>query len=214
MTTVFLIRHGLTEHTGTRLYGRTPGLHLSERGREQAERLAERFAGVRLAAIYSSPLERCRETAAPLAAASGLRVVLRNDLVEMDAGSWTNRTLAAVSRTKLWQQIQHVPSHAAFPDGESFATANARLVRALVEVAERHPRGRVAVVSHSDTIRMLLAHVSGAHLDLFQRMIVDTASVSVVAVGAGAPRLLLANDTDGSLARFGAARGRRGVYGT
>ena len=214
MTTVFLIRHGLTEHTGTRLYGRTPGLHLSERGREQAEHLAERFTGVRLAAIYSSPLERCRETAAPMAAASGLRVVLRHDLVEMDAGSWTNRTLAAVSRTKLWQQIQHTPSHAAFPDGESFATANARLVRALVEIAGPHPRGSVAVVSHSDTIRMLLAHVSGAHLDLFQRMIVDTASVSVVAVGSGAPRLLLANDTDGSLARFGAARGRRGVYGT
>jgi probable phosphomutase (TIGR03848 family) len=214
VTTVFLIRHGLTEHTGTRLYGRTPGLHLSERGREQAERLAERFAGVRLAAIYSSPLERCRETAAPLAAASGLRVALRDDLLEMDTGSWTNRTLAAVSRTKLWQRIQQTPSHAAFPDGESFASANARMVRALVEIAERHPRGRVAVVSHSDTIRMLLAHVAGSHLDLFQRMIVDTASVSVVGVGAGAPRLFLANDTDGSLARFGAARGRRGVYGT
>ena len=214
MTTVFLIRHGLTEHTGTRLYGRTPGVHLSDRGREQAERLAERFAGVRLAAIYSSPLERCRETAAPLAAASGLRVALRDDLLEMDTGSWTNRTLTAVSRTKLWQRIQETPSHAAFPDGESFASANARMVRALVEIAERHPRGRVAVVTHSDTIRMLLAHVAGAHLDLFQRMIADTASVSVVGVGAGAPRLLLANDTDGSLARFGAARGRRGVYGT
>jgi probable phosphoglycerate mutase len=214
MTTVFLIRHGLTEHTGTRLYGRTPGVHLSDRGREQAERLAERFAGVRLAAIYSSPLERCRETAAPLAAASGLRVALRDDLLEMDTGSWTNRTLTAVSRTKLWQRIQQTPSHAAFPDGESFASANARMVRALVEIAERHPRGRVAVVTHSDTIRMLLAHVAGAHLDLFQRMIADTASVSVVGVGAGAPRLLLANDTDGSLARFGAARGRRGVYGT
>jgi len=214
MTTVFLIRHGLTEHTGTRLYGRTPGLHLSDRGRAQADRLAERFDGVRLAAIYSSPLERCRETAAPLAAARGLDVVPRDDLVEMDAGSWTNRTLTAVSRTKLWQGIQHTPSHAAFPRGESFASANARVVRALVEIAESHPRGRVAVVSHSDTIRMLLAHVAGAHLDEFQRIIVDTASVSVVGVGTGRPRLFLANDTDGSLARFGGARGRRDVYGT
>jgi probable phosphoglycerate mutase len=214
MTTVFLIRHGLTEHTGTRLYGRTPGLHLSDRGREQAERLAERFAGVRLAAIYSSPLERCVETAAPLAASSGLEVSVRDDLVEMDAGSWTNRTLTVVSKTKLWQRIQHAPSHAEFPGGESFVSANARLVRALVAISERHPRGRVAVVSHSDTIRMLLAHVAGAHLDQFQRVIVDTASVSVVGLGAGLPRLFLANDTDGSLARFGDGRGRRGVYGT
>jgi probable phosphoglycerate mutase len=214
MTTVFLIRHGLTEHTGTRLYGRTPGVHLSDRGREQAERLAERFAGVRLAAIYSSPLERCRETAAPLAAASGLEVRVRDDLVEMDAGSWTNRTLASLSRTARWQRIQHTPSHAAFPGGESFAAANARLVDALVGISELHPKGRVAIVSHSDTIRMLLTHVAGAHLDQFQRMIVDTASVSVVGVGPGTARLFLANDTEGSLARFGAARGRRGVYGT
>ena len=210
MTTVFLIRHGLTQHTGSRLYGRAPGIHLSDRGRDQAERLAARFEGVGLTAIESSPLERCMETAAPLAAAQRVRVTPRDELIEMDAGTWTNRSLPGLARTKLWQRIQHVPSSATFPGGESFAAANARLVLALAEATTRHPKGRVAFVSHSDSIRMLLAHVAGAHLDLFQRMVVDTASVSVVSVGEGAPRLLLANDTDGSLARFGPARGRGG----
>jgi probable phosphomutase (TIGR03848 family) len=214
MTMVFLIRHGITDHTGTRLYGRTPGLHLSERGREQAERLAERFARVRLAAVYSSPLERYIETAGPLALSQGLRVTRRPGLIEMDAGAWTNRPLSGLARTKLWQRIQRTPSEAAFPDGESFAAANARLVGELGQIAGRHPKGRVAVVSHSDSIRMMLTHVAGAHLDQFQRMIVDTASVSVVTVGAGIPRLFLVNEVDAPLARFGSAASRRGVYGT
>jgi probable phosphomutase (TIGR03848 family) len=214
MTMVFLIRHGLTDHTGTRLYGRTPGIHLSQRGREQAERLAERFARVRLAAVYSSPLERCMETAGPLALSQGLRVTRRPGLIEMDAGAWTNRPLSGLARTKLWQRIQRTPSEAAFPDGESFAAANARLVGELGQIAGRHPKGRVAVVSHSDSIRMMLTHVAGAHLDQFQRMIVDTASVSVVTVGAGIPRLFLVNEVDAPLARFGSAASRRGVYGT
>ncbi len=210
MTTVFLIRHGLTEHTGTRLYGRSPGIHLSDRGAEQARRLAARFEGVRLSAIETSPLERCVETAAPLAAAQGLTPTIRDELIEMDAGTWTNGSLAALPRTKLWQRIQATPSQATFPGGESFAAANARLVVALADAAARHPTGRVALVTHSDSIRMLLAHVAGAHLDEFQRIVVDTASVSVVGVGSGAPRLFLANDTDGSLGRFGARpRGRR-----
>ena len=211
MTTVFLIRHGLTEHTGIRLYGRTPGVHLSERGLEQAERLATRFRGVRLTAIRSSPLERCMETAAPLAAAQHLTPTPADDLIEMDAGAWTGRTLTSLARTKLWRGIQRTPSQVAFPDGESFVAANARFVRALADVAARYPKGRVALVTHSDTIRMLLAHTSGAHLDEFQRMIVDTSSVSVVAVGESPPRLVLANDTEGSLARFGPARARRGA---
>jgi probable phosphomutase (TIGR03848 family) len=214
MTMVFLIRHGLTDHTGTRLSGRTPGLHLSERGREQAERLADRFSGVRLTAVYSSPLDRCIETAAPLAARQRLRVTRRPGLLEMDAGAWTNRPLSGLARTKLWQRIQHTPSQVAFPDGESFAAANARLVGELRQIAGRHPRGRVVVVSHSDNIRMLLAHVAGAHLDQFQRMIVDTASVSVVTVGPGIPRLFLVNETDAPLRRFGGGASRRSIYGT
>jgi probable phosphomutase (TIGR03848 family) len=215
MALVFLVRHGLTDRTGTRLYGRSPGIHLSERGREQAEHLAGRFTGVRLTAVYTSPLERCVETAEPLAAAQRLEVVTREDLVEMDAGRWTNRPLAGLARTKLWGAIQHTPSQAAFPGGEAFTAANARLVAELAAIAARHPRGRVAVVTHSDSIRMLLAHVAGAHLDQFQRMIADTCSVSVIGIGDGVPRLYLANDTAGSLERFGGGKGaRRSVYGT
>ena len=207
MTTVFLIRHGLTDQTGTRLPGRAPGLHLSEVGRAQAERLAERFDGVRLSAIVSSPLERCVETATPLAAAQRRPVTRRADLIEMETGDWTGRTLAGLRRTKLWGRIQRTPSQTAFPEGESFAAANARLVRAIAELAERHPRGRVAVVTHSDPIRMLLTHAAGAHLDRFQRMSVDPASVSVLAVGDGEPHLLVVNDGDGSMRRFGGASG-------
>jgi probable phosphoglycerate mutase len=215
MALVFLIRHGLTDHTGRRLYGRAAAIHLSDRGREQAAQLAERFAGVRLSAVYASPLERCVETAEPLAAAQGLDVVTRDGLLEMDAGRWTNRPLAGLARTKLWRTIQHTPSQAAFPDGEGFATANARLVAELTVIGARHPKGRVAVVSHSDNIRMLLTHVAGAHLDQFQRMIADTCSVSVIGVGTGPPRLYLANDTAGSLERFGGGRdGPGSVYGT
>jgi broad specificity phosphatase PhoE len=133
-------------------------------------------------------------------------------LIEMDAGSWTNRPLTALARTKRWATIQRAPSQASFPDGETFAAANARLVDELTSIVAAHPRGRVAVVSHSDNIRMLLTHAAGAHLDQFQRMVVDTCSVSVLSMGGGIPRLLLANDTAGPLARFGGAR--RGVYGT
>jgi probable phosphoglycerate mutase len=154
------------------------------------------------------------ETAVPLGAAQGLPVTALDALIEMDAGTWTNRTLGGLARTKLWQRIQHVPSSATFPGGESFASANARLVLALADVAARYPKGRVALVTHSDSIRMLLAHVAGAHLDLFQRMVVDTASVSVVSVGEGPPRLLLANDIDGSLVRFASARARSPQHGT
>jgi len=195
MTVLFLIRHGLTEQTGKRLYGWTPGVHLSERGREQAEALAERLADVRLAAIYASPLERCRETAAPLAAATGLRVQLRRDLGEVDYGDWTNRPLSQLARTKLWRSVQQVPSQVTFPGGESFLRVQERTSRAALDIARDHPRANVAVVSHGDPIRVLLSQLAGAHLDGFQRIAVDPGSISVAAVGSGTPRIFRVNDT-------------------
>ena len=183
MTTLFLIRHGLTAVTGKTLYGRTPGVPLDDRGRAQAEALAERFAAVRLTAVYSSPLDRCMQTMAPLAERHRLDVVPREGLVEMDVGTWTGRPLAQVRRTRLWKELIHRPSHFRFPDGESFADAQARALTEIDAIAARHPRGRVAVGSHGDIIRMLIAHFSGAHLDLFQRTMADPASVSVVHLG-------------------------------
>jgi probable phosphoglycerate mutase len=212
MTTIFLIRHGLTEHTGRRLYGRTPGISLDERGRAQAERLAERFASVPLAAVYSSPLERCIETVRPLAASKAIEVVPREGLIEMDAGAWTARPLAQLRRMKAWRMVFEAPSSFRFPGGEAFAEANERALSEVLRIAAAHPRGRVAVGSHGDVIRMLLAHFAGAHLDHFQRTIADPASVSVVQLSSGSPRVLLVNDT-GGLERFAPPRGRTGSRG-
>lgn len=203
MATIFLIRHGLTAVTGSKLYGRKPGFHLDERGRAQAERLAARFASVRLTAIYSSPLERCVETVEPLAAAKRLPVLTRDALVEMDAGTWTGRSLASLRRTKLWREVQHSPSTFRFPGGEAFPDARTRIVTEVERIARRHGRGRVAVVTHGDLARIVLAYFFGIPLDAFQRTVVDTASVSVVQVSGGRPRVLLVNDTGDGLERFG-----------
>ena len=202
MTIIFLIRHGLTSVTGSKLYGRTEGFHLDERGRAQSERLVERFASVRATAVYSSPLERCIETVEPLAAAQRLPVVPRDDLIEMDAGSWTGRSLSSLRRTKLWREVQQSPSTFRFPGGEAFAEAQARVVGEIERIGRRHRRGRVVVATHGDIVRILLAHFAGVPLDLFQRTVVDTASVSVVQLGGGQTHVLLVNDT-GGLKRFG-----------
>ena len=145
MATLFLIRHALTAQTGRVLYGQTPGIDLDDRGRAQAAKLAERFASVRLTAIYSSPLDRCTQTVEPLAAAKRLRVSSAPDLIEMDTGAWTGRTLPQVRRTKLWRVVQTEPSRFRFPDGEGFVEAEARAVAAVDRIARRHPRGRVDV---------------------------------------------------------------------
>jgi probable phosphoglycerate mutase len=210
MALLFLIRHGLTDQTGKRLYGWTPGVHLSDRGRAQAEDLAERMAPVHVAAVYSSPLERCRETAAPLASAAGQRVLIRRDQGEVDYGDWTGRPLAQLARTKLWRSVQRSPSQVTFPNGESFLRVQERALRVVHDIARDHPRGSVAVVSHGDVVRLLISHLSGAHLDEFQRIVIDTGSVSVVATGreGGTPRILRVNDT-GSLEAFARRRPAR-----
>jgi probable phosphomutase (TIGR03848 family) len=213
VTTLFLIRHGLTAVTGKTLYGRTPGVPLDDRGHAQAVALAERFVPVRLTAVYSSPLDRCVETVAPLAARQRLDVVPRDGLIEMDVGAWTGRPLAQVRRTRLWKELIHRPSQFRFPDGESFADAQTRALAEIHAIAKRHPRGRVAVGSHGDIIRMVVAHLSGAHLDLFQRTIADPASVSAISLGDAGPHVLLVNDT-GSLQRFAPPpRGERNLRG-
>jgi probable phosphomutase (TIGR03848 family) len=204
MTTLFLIRHGLTAQTGTNLYGRTPGIPLDDRGRRQAVHLAERFEPVKLTAIYSSPLERCRQTVEPLARAQRLPIQEREDLLEMDVGAWTGRTLKSVRRNKRWSEVQRSPSTFRFPDGEAFAEALDRIDREVARIARRHPRGRVAVATHGDIVRMLVAHLTGAPLNTFQRTVIDTASVSVVSLHKGAPFVHLVNDT-GGLGRFGPA---------
>ncbi len=197
MTILLLVRHALTEATGKRLSGWTPDVHLSERGREQARELVDRLAPVRISALYSSPLERCRETAEPLAGARRLEVRETEDIGEVRYGDWTGRTLAQLSKTMLWRSVQATPSAVRFPGGETLLEVQPRAVRSAGAIAAAHPRGVVALVSHGDVIRLLLAHFAGLHVDLFQRLVVSPASVSVVAAGDGVPRILRINDTGG-----------------
>ncbi len=203
MTTIFLVRHGLTARTGITLYGRSGGFPLDHRGRAQAERLAARFDGVKLTALYSSPLERCMQTVEPLAATQRLHLEERHELIEMDAGSWTGKSLKSLRHLKAWSQVQTSPSTFRFPGGESFSEARDRVVDEIERIAKRHRHGRVAVATHGDIVRVLLNHYSGAGLDAFQRMVADTASVSVLAIGGGRTAVLLVNDTVGALRRFG-----------
>jgi probable phosphomutase (TIGR03848 family) len=192
---LLLIRHGVTADTGKRLYGRSPGIHLSDAGRAQAERVAERLRPLPLEAIYSSPLDRCTETAGPIAAGRGLEVRPLPEMEEVDYGRWTGRTFASLSRTRLWRRVHRAPSGVRFPGGEALAEAQRRSVEALEQVAERHSRRPVAVVSHGDPIRLALAHFAGIHLDLFQRLEVHPGSVSAVALSDGVGRVLRVNDT-------------------
>ncbi|MEZ0233921.1 MAG: histidine phosphatase family protein [Actinomycetota bacterium] len=203
MTKLLLVRHGLTAQTGRVLYGQTRGIGLDDRGLAQAEQLALRLAPLRPTAIYSSPLERCVETVQPLAAACRLTVVERDDLIEMHAGSWTGKPLARLRRTKSWGDVQQRPEAFRFPGGgESFEEARARAIGELQTIARRHRRGRVVVATHGDIVRVMLADLAGAPLERFQRIVVDTASVSVVTLERdGNPRVLLVNDT-GDLGRF------------
>ena len=207
MAVLLLIRHALTDVTGKRLYGRTPGFHLSERGREQADRLAERLRDVPLAGVYSSPMERCVETARPVAAGRGLDVATVPDLTEVDAGRLTGRTFAMLRRSAQWRRV-HEDSAARFPDGESLAEVQHRVVAALERIAVDHRRDVVAVFSHGDPIKVALAHFAGVHLDLFRRLEVGAASLSAVQLGNGPPHVVRVNDT-GDLADLVPRRSRR-----
>lgn len=195
MALLLLIRHALTQATGKRLSGRTPGIHLSVEGRQQAEHLAGRLAGLPLAAVYASPLERCAETAETIAVPRGLAVRTVPELAEVDYGRWTGRSMPQLVRTTLWRKVQQAPSSVTFPEGEGLIDAQRRGVAALEEIAGRHPRSVVVVVSHADVIRLVLAHYAGLHIDLFQRLIVSPASVSAVALGDRIPRIVRMNDT-------------------
>ena len=209
MATLLLVRHGHTDAAGKRLTGWAPGVHLNELGRRQAERLVERLEGIRVDAIVSSPLERCRETAAPLAKARGRRVVVRRAWIEVGYGDWTGRSISQLRRTKLWRRVMSTPSNVRFPGGESLLEVQARAVDAAVELAAEHPRGTIVVVSHADVIRLLVAQLAGMHADHLQRLSIDPASITAVSLSAGPPRLLTLNDT-GDLAALRSGRAKVG----
>jgi probable phosphomutase (TIGR03848 family) len=214
MATVILVRHGrTTANTAGVLAGRAVGVRLDQAGREQAALMGERLAVVPLVGVVSSPLERCRQTA---------RFILdlqRNDtaddqttplsltekgLTECDYGEWQGRTLAELSKEKLWSVVQSQPSAAVFPGGESLAAMQARSVAAIrrhdAAFEQEHGAGAVWVaVSHGDIIKSILADALGMHLDLFQRINVGPASVSIVHYGTSRPDVISTNTDSGDL---------------
>ena len=203
-TVILFVRHGSTATTGKELPGRASGLHLSDAGRAQAESVAARIAAPAsgngrqrrgVAAVYSSPLERTRETAAPIADATGCQVQVDDGLLELDIGDWTGLELKAARRRPEWATIQRYPSGFTFPGGESFIDMQARIVACVERVRSAHPGETVVAVSHADPIRAAVAHAMGTHLDLFQRVVISPCSLTAVAYGDGGPMVLTVNSS-------------------
>jgi probable phosphomutase (TIGR03848 family) len=194
-TVVLLVRHGTTPSTGKVLPGRAPGLHLADKGREQAVSLASRLAGHKVSAVYSSPLERTRETAAPIAAELGLTARVERGLVECDFGDWTGAELAKLSKLPEWSAVQRYPSGFSFPGGESFKAMQARMTAAIAKLVARHPGETVVAVSHADPIKAAVADALGCHLDLFQRVVISPCSLTAIAYGPLGPAVLAVNST-------------------
>ncbi len=210
MATVILVRHGRTTANATGvLAGRSKGVHLDEVGVEQAAAAAARLAGLPLAAIVTSPLERTRETARALARAqeATLRPVTEKGLLECDYGDWTGRELKTLAKEDMWRTVQAHPSAAVFPEGESMADMAARSVAAVrrwdARIQDEHgPEATWAAISHGDVIKAILADALGMHLDSFQRLVVDPASFSVVRYTPMRPFVLSLNSTAGDLSHL------------
>jgi probable phosphomutase (TIGR03848 family) len=207
MATVLLVRHGRTTANASGvLAGRTEGVRLDDHGRTQAERTAARLASVPLAAVVSSPLERCRQTTEIILAAQDPQppVSIEDAITECDYGDWQGRTLKDLATETLWSTVQRQPSAVVFPGGESMTTMQARSVAAIrrldAEIEARHGAGAVWVaVSHGDIIKSVLADAFGMHLDLFQRISVGPASVSIVHYGRDRPEVVSTNTEAGDL---------------
>ena len=213
MATVLLVRHGrTTANTAGVLAGRAPGVLLDDVGSGQADRAGERLAGVRLAGVVSSPLERCRQTAQALLdrQADAPAMTVDDALTECDYGQWQGRSLGDLATEPLWSVVQTHPSAVVFPGGEAMAGMQARAVAAVrrhdaAAEAAHGPTAVWAVVSHGDVIKAVLADALGLHLDLFQRLNVGPASVSVVRYGTSRPDVVAVNTDAGDLAWLAAA---------
>lgn len=189
---LLLIRHGENDYTKRgRLAGRLPGVHLNARGQEQARALAEALKNVSLAAVYSSPLERAVETAAPIASAHRLEVQIEAGLTETGVGKWQGRSWKVLRLTRAWKTVQASPSRFRFPEGETFYECQARVVTALEGIIRRHKaKDIVACVFHADPIKLAVAYYLGLPLDHFQRLGCDTGSVAMLFVGESGATLL------------------------
>jgi len=192
---IYLARHGETAWTLSGQHTGLTDLPLTERGERNARALGERLAGLPVAVVYASPIERTTQTAEAVAQHHGLTVQPLPGVIEADYGDWTGGQLSELAKTDLWKTVQRAPSRARFPGGESLAEMQTRMVSALEQVVARHPGELVVVVSHADPIKAAIAHYTGVHLDLFQRIVVSPASVTVFELSAHGAAMLKCNDT-------------------
>lgn len=187
MAIFFLVRHGHTALVGNTLAGRLAGIHLNEQGGSQARRLAAELAELPpIKAVYASPLERTQETAEPIAHLHNRPVVVNAGLIELDFGEWQGKSIKQLKRSRLWKTVQKSPDGFCFPAGESFNQAQSRIVQTLQTLSQTHTEDELVVcVSHCDPIRLALAYFLGMPLNAFQRLRIDTASVSVLTLSDG-----------------------------
>ena len=195
MPLLLLIRHGENDYVKTgRMAGRLPDVHLNERGQQQSQELAEALAQAPIKALYSSPMERALETAAPLAEKLGLEINVRPGLLETNIGEWSGMELKAVRKFPEWKTVQSTPSRFRFPGGESFVEIQSRLVNEIEAIARGHKADElVACISHADPIKLIVAYYLGMPLDHFQRLGCDTASVTLLMLGGTGAALLKLN---------------------
>jgi probable phosphomutase (TIGR03848 family) len=195
MPVILLIRHGENDYVKThRLAGRLPGVHLNEKGQKQAQALAEHLRQAPIKAVYSSPLERAMETAAPIAKELGLQVQPRPGLIEVDIGEWQDQRIKSLSRGKLWKLVQRAPSRARFPGGEMFADAQYRICQDMDAIARAHePKDLLACVTHADPIKLAVAFFMAMPLDAFQRLSISPASITGLYLGEAGCQLLRLN---------------------
>lgn len=196
MTHILLVRHAVNDFVKTgKLAGWTPGVHLNDEGKAQAEALGKRLADTPIQRLYSSPLERTMETAEAIRQHHpDLQILTKEGIGEVRYGDWEGMEIAKLSMRKMWHVVQEYPSRASFPNGETMRGVQERAVNAIEELAAAHPRELVVVVSHADLIKMILAHFLGMHLDAFQRIVIAPASISTLMLGYGRPYVGTMND--------------------
>ena len=209
MTRIVLLRHAHSSANAKAiLAGRAPGVDLSDRGRKESQDVAKRLKEINFSLIRVSPMERCAQTIEPLLAqlskGSGAKPIIEveKDLVEVDYGKWTGRKLAILSRDKAWKVVQNNPSAMYFPGGEGLLDVQARAMRAVNNAANTPGRGPKLLVSHGDVIKSIVASVLGAHLDHFQKIVIDPASITVLDFNGVDFRVLTLNSTTAPITAF------------
>jgi probable phosphoglycerate mutase len=194
MTTFFLIRHASCNGLGRTLWGRTPGVCLNDKGKLQAEQLADRFSGITLRAIYSSPLERAVETAETIARTMNLEVIKSPAFEEINFGAWTGKSFETLSSDETWRRFNTHRSETRIPGGESFLEVQNRIVKEIETLRLQHGNGHVALVSHADVIRAAVAYFAATPIDMIERFEISPCSVSVVSVDTHNATLLTINN--------------------